>query len=56
MSEPKLKLIKIDAKDVENNPDNYNSHFHTAEEAPGFSVPTETPQKYSRWLPLIASS
>jgi hypothetical protein len=56
MSEPKLKLIKIDAKDVENNPDNYNSHFHTAEEAPGFPVPTETPQQYSRWLPLIFSS
>ncbi|KAN0106810.1 hypothetical protein V8E51_009686 [Hyaloscypha variabilis] len=56
MSEPKLKLIKIDAKDVENNPDNYNSHFHTAEEAPSFPVPTETSQQYSRWLSLIVSS
>ncbi|KAE9370062.1 hypothetical protein N431DRAFT_492250 [Stipitochalara longipes BDJ] len=51
-----MKLTKISAKDVENNPDNFNSYFHTADEAPGLPIPTEKPQHYSRWLPLIISS
>jgi hypothetical protein len=54
--EPGLKLIRSNAVDVSARPENYNSSFHTAEEAPDLPIPTETPQSYSRWLPLIATS
>jgi hypothetical protein len=56
MATSTMKLVKIDAQDVTEHPENYNSYFHTAPEAPGHLVPTEIPQHYSRWLPLISSS
>jgi len=51
-----MKIVKIDSKDVDEHPENYNSYFHTAIEAPDFSIPTEIPQHYTRWLPLISQS
>jgi hypothetical protein len=51
-----MKLVKIDSRDVDEYPESYNSSFHTALEAPDVPVPTEVPQHYSRWLPLISSS
>jgi hypothetical protein len=55
-SNPTIQLVEIDSKDVSEHPENYNSFFHTALEAPDLSVPTETPQHFSRWLPLISQS
>jgi hypothetical protein len=46
--ETRLKIVKIDAKDVEPHLEKYKSNFHTVEEAPNLSVPTEIPQHYSR--------
>jgi hypothetical protein len=51
-----MKIVKIDSKDVDEHPENYNSYFHTAIEAPDFPIPTEIPQYYTRWLPLISQS
>lgn len=51
-----MKLGKVDSKDVDEHPENYNSFFHTALEAPDLIIPTETPQHFSRWLPLISRS
>lgn len=56
MSDKKMKLVKIDSALVAANEDNYNSNFHTEDEAPGDSIPTEVPQSFKRWLPLIARS
>jgi hypothetical protein len=50
-----MKIIKISAQEISLHPEDYNSNFHKAHEAPGL-VPTEGPQSFSRWLPLIAKS
>ncbi|KAI4595685.1 hypothetical protein KJ359_006675 [Pestalotiopsis sp. 9143b] len=34
-------------------PSEFNTSFHTAEEAPGHNVPSEEPYSFKRWLPLI---
>ncbi|CZR66002.1 uncharacterized protein PAC_15902 [Phialocephala subalpina] len=52
----KLKLVKIDSALVAANEENYNSNFHTEAEAPGEFIPTEVPQSFERWLPLIVRS
>ncbi|KAH7419380.1 hypothetical protein BKA64DRAFT_650670 [Cadophora sp. MPI-SDFR-AT-0126] len=51
-----MKLVKIRSEDVDSDPDAYNSNFHTELEAPGLPIPSETPQSFSRWLPLITRS
>lgn len=51
-----MRVTITSTADVEANPQDYNSSFHTALEAPGLVVPTEDPQTVSRWLPLIARS
>lgn len=51
-----MKIVQISHQDIRDNPENYNSSFHKAHEAPGLEVPTEGPQTFSRWLPLIARS
>jgi len=51
-----MKIVKISAQEVSLHPEGYNSNFHKAHEAPGLLVPTEGPQSFSRWLPLIAKS
>ncbi|KAL2071930.1 hypothetical protein VTL71DRAFT_13165 [Oculimacula yallundae] len=51
-----MRLVTIPSSDVDLNPDSYNSNFHTLLDAPDLPVPDETPQAFSRWLPLIASS
>jgi hypothetical protein len=51
-----MKIVKIPAQEVRLHPEDYNSNFHRAHEAPGLLVPTEGPQSFSRWLPLIAKS
>src|ERR1700709_273904 len=48
-SNPTIQLVEIDSKDVSEHPENYNSFFHTALEAPDLPFPTETPQHFSRW-------
>jgi len=57
----KFKLIKIPHSHITTNPDAYNSNFHPL--SPSYApthplnlIPTETPQRFSRWLPLIATS
>jgi hypothetical protein len=51
-----MKIVKISAQEVSLHPEDYNSNFHKAHEAPALLVPTEGPQSISRWLPLIAKS
>ncbi|KAG4432829.1 hypothetical protein IFR05_011694 [Cadophora sp. M221] len=51
-----MKLVKISSEQVDVDPDAYNSKFHTDIEAPGLPVPSEVPQSFLRWLPLIARS
>lgn len=51
-----MRLVKIDSKDVEENPGNYNSCLHTEAEAPDLPIPSELPRHYSRWLTLISKS
>ncbi|KUJ21581.1 uncharacterized protein LY89DRAFT_681045 [Mollisia scopiformis] len=51
-----MRLVKIDSALVAANEENYNSYFHTEAEAPGESIPSEVPQSFKRWLPLIAKS
>ena len=51
-----MKIVKIRSEDVDSNPDSYNSNFHTELEAPGLPIPSETPQSFLRWLPLITRS
>lgn len=52
----KIKLVKIDPKEVEAHPENFNSYFHTQIEVPHLRIPDEAPYAYHRWLGLIASS
>ncbi|PVH89552.1 hypothetical protein DL98DRAFT_579343 [Cadophora sp. DSE1049] len=51
-----MKLVKIRSGDVDSDPDAYNSTFHTEVEAPGLPIPSETPQSFIRWLPLVIRS
>jgi hypothetical protein len=51
-----MKIVKISAQEVSLHPEDYNSNFHKAHEAPALLVPTEGPHSFSRWLPLIAKS
>ncbi|KAE8446279.1 hypothetical protein EG329_012365 [Mollisiaceae sp. DMI_Dod_QoI] len=51
-----MKLVRISSALVSANEENYNSNFHTASEAPGLGVPSELPQSFARWLPLILRS
>jgi hypothetical protein len=37
-------------------PINFNTNFHTAEEAPDLPIPTNKPYDYEIWLPLILKS
>lgn len=37
-------------------PINFNTNFHTAEEAPDLPIPTNEPYDYDVWLPLILKS
>jgi hypothetical protein len=54
--ETRVKMAKIDAKDVETLLEKYKSISNTAAGASNLPVPTETPQHYSHWLPLLAAS
>lgn len=56
MSNNKMKLVKIDSTLVAENEEDYNSNFHTYDEARGEPIPSEIPQSFKRWLPLIARS
>ena len=51
-----MKIVKIRSKDVDSDPDFYNSNFHTELEAPSLSIPSETPQSFLRWLSLVTRS
>lgn len=53
---PTMGLVKIPAAIVAAHEENYNSNFHTSTEAPGQAIPSEAPQSFKRWLPLIAAS
>lgn len=37
-------------------PTNFNTNFHTAEEAPNLPIPSNKPYNYEIWLPLILKS
>ncbi|KAL7791495.1 hypothetical protein V8C37DRAFT_381874 [Trichoderma ceciliae] len=37
-------------------PTNFNTNFHTAEEAPNLPIPSNKPYNYEVWLPLILKS
>ena len=49
-----MRLVKINSALVAANEEDYNSNFHAEAEAPGELLPSETPQSFKRWLPLIA--
>lgn len=52
---PKIELICIPPSYI--NPQDYNTSFHPLPSpSPSHPRPTEQPQRFSRWLPLIASS
>lgn len=56
-----LKLVTIDYKKVEQalaNPAQreFNTSFHSTEEAPGLNRPSEDPYSFKRWLGLILST
>lgn len=55
---PDMKLVEIYHGHVladmnKQHPSEFNTSFHTAEEAPGHDVPSEEPYSLKRWLPLI---
>lgn len=56
MTIPKIHLVIVDSKEVDANESNYNSNFHTEKEAPHHTIPSEIPQSFKRWLPLISKS
>ncbi|KAH7342654.1 hypothetical protein BKA65DRAFT_552268 [Rhexocercosporidium sp. MPI-PUGE-AT-0058] len=51
-----MKLVKISSEHVDSSPGAYNSNFHTDIEAPNLPIPSESPQSFIRWLPLITRS
>jgi hypothetical protein len=56
-----MKLNIVDYQDVLQDLDkgvttNFNTNFHTAEEAPNLPIPTNKPYNYEIWLPLILKS
>ncbi|KAH7166368.1 hypothetical protein EDB81DRAFT_782196 [Dactylonectria macrodidyma] len=56
-----MKLNIVDYNDVQLDldtgvPTNFNTNFHTADEAPDLPIPTNKPYSFGRWLPLILSS
>ncbi|RFU33716.1 hypothetical protein B7463_g2606, partial [Scytalidium lignicola] len=51
-----MKLVIIDSHLVDEEPDNYDSNFHSAEDAPGLGIPNEKASHFKRWLPLILRS
>ncbi|RKU42635.1 hypothetical protein DL546_000159 [Coniochaeta pulveracea] len=56
-----MKLVVIDYDMVKQdltlpNPVNFNTSFHSAQEAPDLQRPSEGPVSFARWLPLILRS
>ncbi|KAM0452861.1 hypothetical protein ACHAO4_005280 [Trichoderma viride] len=56
-----MRLSIINYQDVlqdldKGDPINFNTNFHTAEEAPDLPIPTNKPYDYEIWLPLILKS
>ncbi|RFU75749.1 hypothetical protein TARUN_6508 [Trichoderma arundinaceum] len=56
-----MELNIVDFQDVLQDldkgvPTNFNTNFHTAEEAPDLAIPTNKPYNYEIWLPLILKS
>ncbi|KAH8803091.1 hypothetical protein F5884DRAFT_495874 [Xylogone sp. PMI_703] len=51
-----MKLVVVDAHLVDENQDDYDSNFHSVEEAPGLEIPNEKASHFKRWLPLILRS
>ncbi|KAB5576070.1 hypothetical protein GE09DRAFT_614287 [Coniochaeta sp. 2T2.1] len=61
MPMPQLKLVTVDydkVKDAIAKPDQreFNTSFHSLEEAPDLTRPSEAPYAFNRWLPLILST
>ena len=55
---PTMKLVKVDFAQIERATGNlrqteFNTSFHSAEEAPDLETPSEAPASFKRWLPLI---
>ncbi|KAH7140157.1 hypothetical protein B0J13DRAFT_676563 [Dactylonectria estremocensis] len=56
-----MKLYIVDFNNVQLDldtgvPTNFNTNFHTADEAPDLPIPTNKPYSFGRWLPLILST
>lgn len=51
-----LRIVVVSTEEVDAHTEQYNSNFHTSQQAPLHDVPTEGSQRFSRWLPLIARS
>ncbi|KAM0252550.1 hypothetical protein ACHAQJ_007682 [Trichoderma viride] len=61
MQERRMQLHVVDYQDVLQDldkgvPTNFNTNFHTAEEAPDLPIPTNKPYNYEIWLPMILKS
>jgi len=56
MSSKATKIVRVSAQHVGAHAEQYNTSFHKEHEAPEHIVPSEEPQRFGRWLPLIARS
>jgi hypothetical protein len=51
-----MKLVRIPHANVQADITQYNTSFHTREEAPDAEIPSQAPYSFKRWLPLITAS
>ncbi|KAK5989382.1 hypothetical protein PT974_10901 [Cladobotryum mycophilum] len=56
-----MEFTIIDFEDVQRDLDtgvttNFNTNFHSAEDAPGYPIPSHAPYAFDKWLPLILRS
>ncbi|KAK4185377.1 hypothetical protein QBC35DRAFT_503850 [Podospora australis] len=59
LGEMRLRIVeyeRVNADFDSGAPNEFNSNFHTAEEAPDLPIPSNAPTSFERWLPLVMRS